>query len=154
MGGELRAEETQREACAYQPWVREGWIYQVCHCELVFGATAYDVPVIMCAFISSLYCCCCFKDARSVSVYPYEWSQILLSILNKLTFRKTVQNVVTNNVFLDKKSIKKTTTTQPKNKHKNPCWSQKLIPGPLALIVDAYPCTTESTESNNCSQAI
>jgi len=46
------------------------------------------------------------KDARSVSFYPYNRSQILqyvISILNKLTFYKELQTFVTNNVFFDKK---------------------------------------------------
>ena len=28
-------------------------------CELVFGATSYDVAAMTYAFITSLYCCCC-----------------------------------------------------------------------------------------------
>jgi len=81
----------------------------------------------MCAFITSLYCCCCFKDARSVSLYPYDWSQILLSILNKLTLQKKVQNFGTNNVFLDQKSKKKT-TAQLKIKHKKPLLEPGIDP--------------------------
>ena len=46
-----------------------------------------------------------FKDARSVSLYPYNQSQILQQVkyTNKLTLQKELQNVVTNNVFLEKK---------------------------------------------------
>jgi len=53
--------------------------------------------------------------------------------------QKKLQNVVTNNVFLDKN--KNTTTTKPKKniKHKNPCRSWELNPGPLAPKVDALP---------------
>jgi len=45
------------------------------------------------------------KDARSVSLYPYNQSQIckMLSKLNELTLQKDLQNIVTNNVFMDKK---------------------------------------------------
>jgi len=47
------------------------------------------------------------KDARSVSLYPYtvigHKSCNMLSILNKLTLQKELQNIATNNVFLDKK---------------------------------------------------
>jgi len=40
------------------------------------------------------------KNARSVSLYSYNQSQILL---NKLTLQNKLQNFVTNNVFLDKR---------------------------------------------------
>jgi len=45
---------------------------------------------------------------------------------------------VTNNVFFDKKS-KNTTTTKQKIKHKNPCQSWQLNPGPLAPKADVLP---------------
>ena len=44
-----------------------------------------------------------FKDARSVSLYPYTRSQILQYvkyILNKLTLLKDLQTFVTNKVFV------------------------------------------------------
>ena len=60
----------------------------------------------------------------------------MLSMLNKLTLKKELQTLVTNNVFLDKK-----VKTQPKQKikHKNPCRSRELNPGPLAPKADALP---------------
>jgi len=70
----------------------------------------------------------------------------MLSILNKLTLQKKLQNFVTNNVFLDKKVNN--------NKHKNPCRSRELISDPLAPKADVLPRTTKSTESIDCSQAI
>ena len=48
------------------------------------------------------------KDARSVSLYPYNQSQIFL------TLQKELQHFVTNNVFLDK-----TIKTQQQNKAYN-----------------------------------
>jgi len=54
----------------------------------------------------------------------------MLSLLNKLTLQKELQNFVTNNVFLDKKV--KTTTTKQKIKHKKPYRSRGLNRGPLA----------------------
>ena len=77
----------------------------------------------------------------------------VLSILNKLTLQKGLQTFVTNNVCFLQKSKKKTTIKQ-KFKHKNPCGRRGLNPGPLAPKADALPFTTESTESNDCSQAI
>jgi len=74
----------------------------------------------------------------------------MLSILNKLTLQKKLQSFVTNEVFLDKKV--KTQTTKQKIKQKIPCWSRALNPGPLAPKRMLYLCTTESTESNACSQ--
>jgi len=61
----------------------------------------------------------------------------MLSILNKLTLQKDFQNFVTNNVFTDKSKNK--TTTKQKIKHKNPCRSRELNPGPLAPKADALP---------------
>ena len=55
-------------------------------------------------------------------------------------------------VFLDKK--KHITTTKQKIKHKNPGRSRGLNPGSLAPKRMRYHCTTESTESIDCSQAI
>jgi len=59
----------------------------------------------------------------------------MLSILNKLTLQKEMQNFVTNNVFLTKS--KNTTTTKQVIKHKNPC--RELNPGPLASKADTLP---------------
>jgi len=59
----------------------------------------------------------------------------MLSILNKLTLQKKLENFVTNNVFFDKKV--KTTTTKQKIKHKNPCRSQEMNLGPLTPKVNA-----------------
>ena len=46
-----------------------------------------------------------FKDARIVSLYPYNQSQILQNVKynKKLTLQKDLQNFVTNSVFMDKK---------------------------------------------------
>jgi len=60
----------------------------------------------------------------------------MLSILNKLTLQKDLQNIVTNNVFMYKKN-KNTTTTKQKIKPKNPCRSRELNPGPLVPKADA-----------------
>jgi len=65
-------------------------------------------------------------------------SSNMLRLLNKLTLYKELQTFETNNVFLDKKS-KNTTTTKQKIKHKNPCRSRGLNPGPLAPKADALP---------------
>ena len=43
------------------------------------------------------------KDARSVSLYTYNWSQlqyIKYTIVNNLTLKQKLPNCVTNNVFL------------------------------------------------------
>jgi len=61
----------------------------------------------------------------------------MLSILNKLTLRKKLQNFVTNNVFWDKKS--KNTTTKQKIKHKNLCRSRELNPETFAPKANALP---------------
>jgi len=61
----------------------------------------------------------------------------MLSILNKLTLQKDLQNIVTNNVFMDKN--KNETTTKQKIKPKNPCRNRELNPGPLAPKADALP---------------
>jgi len=63
----------------------------------------------------------------------------MLSILNKLTLQKALQNCVTNSVFMDKS--KNTTTTKQKIKHKNP--SRDLLQ-PKRMC---YRCTTKPTES-------
>jgi len=47
-----------------------------------------------------------------------------------------LQTFVTNNAFLTKKS-KNSTTTKQKFKHKKPCRSRGLNPGPLAPKADA-----------------
>jgi len=60
----------------------------------------------------------------------------MLSMLNKLTLNKELQTLVTNNVFLD---IKLKTQPQKNIKHKNPCRSRELNPGPIALKADALP---------------
>jgi len=67
---------------------------------------------------------------------------------------------VTNNVFLDKKvNTQQQQQQQQQNKKikhkKNPCRRRKLNTGPLAPKVDLRNhCTTESTESIDCSQAV
>jgi len=61
----------------------------------------------------------------------------MFSILNKFTLQKELQTFVINNVFLDKRS--KNTTTEKKIKHKNPCRSRGLNPGPFAPKADALP---------------
>jgi len=61
---------------------------------------------------------------------------ILLSKPNELTVQKELQNVMTNNVFLTKKSENK---TKQKSKHKLPCQSRELNPGPLTTQSDALP---------------
>ena len=62
----------------------------------------------------------------------------MLSMLNKLTLNKELQTLVTDNVFLNKKR-KHTTTTKQKIKHKNPCRSRELNPGPLSPKADDVP---------------
>jgi len=49
-----------------------------------------------------------------------------------------LKTFLTNNVFFLQKS-KNTTTTKQKFKHKNPCRSWGLKPGPLAPKADALP---------------
>jgi len=61
----------------------------------------------------------------------------MLSILNKLILQKNLQNIVTNNVFMDKQQ-----TQQQQNKKikpKNHCRSLELNPGLLAPKADALP---------------
>jgi len=62
----------------------------------------------------------------------------MLSILNKLTLQKELQNVVTNNVFFVQK-VKTQQQQNKKTKHKNPSRSRKLNPGPLASKADTLP---------------
>jgi len=57
----------------------------------------------------------------------------MVSILNKLTLQKELKIFVTQCVF----GRKVETTTQQKIKHKNPCRSRNLNPGPLAPKADA-----------------
>jgi len=61
----------------------------------------------------------------------------MLSLVNKLTLQKKLQNVVTHYVFLDKKV--KTQQQQQQIKHKNPCRRRELNPGPFPLKADASP---------------
>jgi len=76
----------------------------------------------------------------------------MLSILNKLTFQKELQNCVTNNVFGQKvktqqqhnKKSKIITYADARN------WTRDLL-HPKQM---RYHCTIESTESIDCSQAI
>jgi len=77
----------------------------------------------------------------------------MLSILDKLTLQKKLQNLVTNNVFWTK-SINTTTTKQKKSNIKTLCRGRELNPGPLAPKRMRYRCTTESTKTIDCSQAI
>jgi len=58
----------------------------------------------------------------------------MLSLLNELTLQKKLQNFVTNNVFWTHKN--NTTTPKQKIKHKNPCRSWELNPGPIAPKAD------------------
>ena len=74
----------------------------------------------------------------------------MLSILNKLTLQKKLHIFVTDNVFW----TKKLKHNNNKIKHKKPCRSRDFNPGPLAPKRMRYLCTTESTESIDCSQAI
>ena len=60
----------------------------------------------------------------------------MLSTINELTLQKEWHNFNTNSVYWTKKV---TTTTQRKGKHKHPCQSWELIPGPLASQSDALP---------------
>ena len=80
-------------------------------------------------------------------------SSNMLRILNKLTLYKELQTFETNNVFLDKK-VK---TQQQQNNKSN----IKTLAGVGDWTRDLwhpkrmrYHCTTESTESIDCSQAI
>ena len=61
----------------------------------------------------------------------------MLRILNTLTLQKELQNFMTNTV-LDKK-VKTQEQQYKKSKHKNPCQSRDLNPGPLAPQSDALP---------------
>jgi len=72
------------------------------------------------------------------------------SILNKLILQKKLQKIVTNNVFC-KKEIKNTTKkSNIKTLDGAGNWTEELShPKPMR-----YLCTTESTEGNECSQAI
>ena len=54
----------------------------------------------------------------------------MLSIINKLTLQKELQNFAKS---------KNTTTTKQKIKHKNPCRSRESKPGPLAPKANALP---------------
>jgi len=60
-------------------------------------------------------------------------------ILNALILQKKYKNIVTNNVFWDQKQNKTQEQQNKKIKHKNPCRSQELNPGPLAPNADALP---------------
>jgi len=74
------------------------------------------------------------------------------SILNKLTLQKQLQNVVTNNVFLDKKTNKNTTTTKQKiNKKTLPKTGiEPRHSGSQCKCVTSV----SPTESIDCNQAI
>ena len=61
----------------------------------------------------------------------------MLSILNKLTLQKELQNFVTKDVFWTKS--KSTTATKQTMKHKNPSRSRKLNPRLLAPKADTVP---------------
>jgi len=99
----------------------------------------------------------------------------MFSIVNELTLQNKLQNFVTNNVFLDKK--KKTQQQQNKKEKKNRCRDREMKSSCTQSIVYThgltdnnvvtspsmyrmhpkrmrYRCTTESTESIDCSQAI
>jgi len=69
----------------------------------------------------------------SVTLYPYNQSQTLLSILHKLTLQNELPNFVTNNVFLDKK-VKIQQQPDPK---KSNIKTLELKPEPLAPKADA-----------------
>ena len=64
-------------------------------------------------------------------------SSNILSILKKLTLQKELQTCVTK-MFLWTKS-KNLTTAKLNIKHKNPCLSRELNPGPLAPKADELP---------------
>ena len=54
---------------------------------------------------------CCVKDARSVSLYPYTWSQLLqyvkyTSIRDKLTLPKGIAKTYVNNVYFWTNKVK------------------------------------------------
>jgi len=75
----------------------------------------------------------------------------MLKILNKLTLQKDLQNFVTKECFWTKKKEKSTTTKQ----------NIKTLAGNGNRTRDfllpkrmRYHCTTESTESVDCRQAI
>ena len=80
------------------------------------------------------------KDATSdlYTLIISHKSSNMLRILNKLTWYKELQTFVTNNVFFDKK-VKTQQQQNKKIKHKNPCKSRGLNPGPLAPKADAFP---------------
>ena len=93
-----------------------------------------------------------FKDAKPVFLYLLigHKSCNMLSMLNKLTLQKELQ--IPSNVFMTKN--KNTKTTKQKSKHNKPCRNRELNTGPLEPKRMRYQCSTESTESNVCSQAI
>jgi len=92
-------------------------------------------------FLDILYYFACYDLLKMLGLYLYTLifghkSCNILSILNKLTLQKEFQNFVTKTCVFWTKS-KNTTTTKPKIKHKNPCRSRELNPGPLAPKADA-----------------
>jgi len=62
----------------------------------------------------------------------------MLSLLNKLTLQKKLQNCVTNNVFLDKK-VKAQQQQNKKSNIKPLAGAWKLNLGPLAPKADVLP---------------
>jgi len=73
----------------------------------------------------------------------------MLRMLNKLTLQKDLQNVVTNNAFIDKKykhNNNKTKKYNIKTVAGTGNWTRYLLQ-PMRM---RYHCTTESTESNDC----
>ena len=87
-----------------------------------------------------------FKDPRSVSLYPYYRSNILqyVTFTKKVTLQKQLLNLWQIMCFW----TKKWNTQQQQNKKSN--LKPLLEPG----IEPGTSRTTESTESNDCSQAI
>ena len=75
----------------------------------------------------------------------------MLSILNKLTLQKEKQNVVTNNVFLDKK-VKTQQQQNKKSNIKKPMSEPGIEPGTFKR--KRYHCTTEFTDSIHYTQAM
>jgi len=67
----------------------------------------------------------------------YQYTLIINHKSCQLTLQKDLQNIVTNNVFMDKKE--KHNNNKTKVKPKNPCRSRELNPGPLASKADALP---------------
>jgi len=78
----------------------------------------------------------------------------MLSIFNKLTLHKELQYFMTDNVFLDKKVKTQQRQNKKKSNIKTLAWAGNWTKDISHQKRMRYLCSTESTESNDCSQAI